>query len=102
MIIGDNGQAEFAKAKSLVDSIERLCSCFSLGQVTSFPPLFGFPHALQTAERSPKRCVVKRTPEFEGLFEKAILLIVHSKRELDDVGWSSGSHGVNSTSDSKS
>lgn len=65
---------------------ERFRACFPLGHVPCHPPLLRFTHALQTPESCPERRIVERASELKRLFEKTILLIVHTKRKFDDVG----------------
>ena len=64
---------------------------FPLG-MSRAPPLLRFTHALQTSESCPERRIVERASELKRLFEKTILLIVHTKRKFDDVGRGGGAH----------
>lgn len=62
--------------------------------VTHDAPLAKAAHACAaTAPCAPRpRRIVERASELKRLFEKTILLIVHTKRKFDDVGRGGGAH----------
>ena len=85
MIVGDGHQAKLSQTKGLVNRIKSLRAFPTFECISRHPPLLHFTHTLKTPESSPERRIVERASEFESLFEKTILLIVHTKREFDDV-----------------
>ena len=94
MIVGDGDQPKLSQTKGLVNRIESLRAIPTFGHVPRLPPLLRFTHALKTSKSSPERRIVERASELKRLFEKTILLIVHTKREFDNEGRGLGAHKV--------
>ena len=92
MIIRNDRKAEFGWSKDFMNGIERYCSRLPFRHVPCLPPRLRLTHALQTPESCPERRIVERASELKRLFEKTILLIVHTKRKFDNVGRGGGAH----------
>ena len=94
MIVGDGNQAKLSQTKGFVNRIKSLRAFPTFGYISRLLPLLRFTHALKTPESSPERRIVERASELKRLFEETILLIVHTKRKVDNEGRVLGAHKI--------